>query len=429
MPILSIYTLLFTKNGKFFIYNSRSNFFSEISEEFYDALTSEKWDSLPSEIIDELKKREIICEKDDKYIFYYTQLLAFNARNHNPTSMSLVLAPTTACNFACPYCFESKQNPKTIDDETVDALVDFVKHHKYVKEISITWYGGEPLLAFNKLKLIYEKLSADDMPKIVSQSVITNGYCINDDVVAFFKEKGCGYFQITIDGLYEKHSATRCLKNSDKDTFWPIVANIDKLVKELPNTSIHIRVNINKNNYKEFISVANFFKERYPENKMIYTYPGIIREETEDKRSLCASSFGESEMLDLRKLLRDAGFDISDFPVKQVRGCMMQNANSFLIGPEGDIYKCWNDVGIKESQIGNIKESELSNASLYINYMMQSSPFNDDCKECHAFPICSGGCSYYRYKNKFRSCKFDTCSPYKDKEKLFNALLTGDFDL
>lgn len=424
---LSIYTLLFTEDSKFYLYNSRSNFFSEISEELYVIMSNSMWDKLPVEVMDELLRKEFICESKDKFNYYYSQLLSFNARNNDNSVLNLILAPTTACNFACPYCFESRNNPKTIDYETIEYLKAFVQGHKNAKVIHLTWYGGEPLLAFDKMKIIYEKLSSEKMPRIESQSIITNGYLFNDEIIRFFKNTGCRHIQITIDGLYEKHSATRCLKSGNGDTFMPTILNIDKLVNELPQTVINIRVNINKENYKDFIDVANFIRNRYFGNKMISAYPGLIREESEEKRSLCDLSFAPSERLMLHELLRENGYDTSDFPTKSNRGCMMQNAHSYLIGPEGEIYKCWNDVGNKDAIIGSIKQSELFNESRYIKYMAQSMPFNEECRSCQAFPICDGGCSYHRYRNNFEGCNFDLCSPYKDKNKLKRALLSGKY--
>lgn len=429
MLTLSIYTILFSRIGKYFLYNARSNFFSEISIELYDALMTQTWNALPDDVVDFLISKELVCKNEDRYNYYYSQLLTFNKINNDCTRMSLVLVPTTACNFDCPYCFESKKNPKFIDSQTIKQLSDFIKRRKEVKSINLTWYGGEPLLAFDRIKEIIKELSSEGMPKIESQSIITNGYCFNDEIVSFFKANRCAHIQITIDGLYEKHSLTRCLKNSKKDTFQPIVSNIDKLVDELEKTRINIRVNINKNNYSEFIKVANFFKERYPDNKMIGVYPGIIREENEDKHTLCESSFSTSEMLVLNELLRKGGYDTSDFPEKNFRGCMMHNTNSFLIGPEGEIYKCWSDIGNPNTIIGNIKQNELTNPSRYIKYSVQAIPFNDECKECHAFPICNGGCAYFRYRNMFEDGRFDLCSPYKDKEKLIDALLSGELDI
>ncbi len=57
--------------------------------------------------------------------------------------------------------------------------------------------------------------------------------------------------------------------------------------------------------------------------------------------------------------------------------------------------------------------------------MTETTPFNSECRECHAFPICSGGCAYYRLRNYKDDAKFTICSQYKDNEKLRRALLAG----
>jgi uncharacterized protein len=102
----------------------------------------------------------------------------------------------------------------------------------------------------------------------------------------------------------------------------------------------------------------------------------------------------------------------------------MHNISGFIIGPEGEIYKCWNEVSNPEAVIGNIDSSDFSNLPRYVKYTIEAIPFNDECKDCIAFPICGGGCSYYRYRNMFENCHYDLCSPYKDKETLKKALLS-----
>lgn len=88
------------------------------------------------------------------------------------------------------------------------------------------------------------------------------------------------------------------------------------------------------------------------------------------------------------------------------------------------MYKCWNDIADPAAVIGNIASPELVNTSRLIKYAVRSIPFNDECRDCHAFPICDGGCSYHRFRNKFEGCRFDVCSPYRDMENLKSALLT-----
>jgi uncharacterized protein len=57
--------------------------------------------------------------------------------------------------------------------------------------------------------------------------------------------------------------------------------------------------------------------------------------------------------------------------------------------------------------------------------MMELSPFLDEnCKKCNLLPICTGGCGWYRYKNKFENGEFNICSMYKGENQLKKALLS-----
>lgn len=312
--------------------------------------------------------------------------------------------------------------------EVIDSLVDFVKSHEKTKEIMITWYGGEPLIAFDKIKEINKKFHDNTLPKITSQSFITNGYYLNKEVIEFIKSIECTSIQITVDGLYEKHDKTRRLKNSIAPTFGHILNNIRSLISEVPDINLNIRVNVNKKNYLDFVDVYKFFKSEFPNNK-VSVYPGIIKEETEDSLGLCDSSFSTSEILDLYDLLRTAGLDTSEFPKREHRGCMMHQNSSYVIGPEGEIYKCWSDITKSDAIIGYINNNKLVNSSRLIKYAVQAIPYNDKCKECYVFPICDGGCGSNRYRNMFEGCHFDLCSPYKDVERLKKVLLNSSMSV
>lgn len=48
---------------------------------------------------------------------------------------------------------------------------------------------------------------------------------------------------------------------------------------------------------------------------------------------------------------------------------------------------------------------------------------NDQCKDCLLFPVCSGGCGWYKYKNTFESGNFRVCSQFKDKHNLEKSLI------
>lgn len=39
--------------------------------------------------------------------------------------------------------------------------------------------------------------------------------------------------------------------------------------------------------------------------------------------------------------------------------CTATSLYGYVIGPKGEIYKCWEDVGIKEKEIGSVLDGKL----------------------------------------------------------------------
>lgn len=171
MIIKSIYTHIFTSNGKYYLYNSQNRFFSEISAGFYHSLINEEWDLLPEEVLAKLTEQEIILDESRKYDFFNLSKLRFYSSCYNTELLTLVIVPTTACNFGCPYCFESKKKYKTIDEENINNLIEFILSKKSSKQLMLTWYGGEPLLAFDKMKRIYDLIKEKTEIEIIHQTV------------------------------------------------------------------------------------------------------------------------------------------------------------------------------------------------------------------------------------------------------------------
>jgi len=94
-----------------------------------------------------------------------------------------------------------------------------------------------------------------------------------------------------------------------------------------------------------------------------------------------------------------------------------------MIGPSGEIYKCWNDVGNSEKIVAFINQSKITNMSLLSKYMVGTSCFEDEkCKDCFFLPICSGGCAWYRMRNLFEKGEYNICSLHKESAVLDRCL-------
>ncbi len=422
--IQSIYTHIFQRKGHCYLYNAMHRFFAEISEDLFQVLYDRDYESLPSEVLDDLLSKNVLVPHDDKYQYYNESLIKSNIRGYNLSQLSLVLVPTTACNFDCPYCFEGQKIGKFMSDETQLQLVEFIKKRETVKNISLTWYGGEPLLAFQRVQKLYNAIREIDGVEINGHSILTNGYLINREIIDFMCETGLKSIQITLDGVKENHNLTRCLKGSREGTYENIIRNIGEILTNLPDCDLSIRINISKRNKRDYISMHKELRRLYPD-KTFAIYPGIIREETPDGCSMCYSCLNPADYFEFLKECHQEGISVDFMPRKiEGKGCIIHSLNAFIIGPEGEIYTCWNDVNHPDRVVGNIRTNDFNNRRLFMHYLLETSPFSDkNCKDCVVFPACSGGCGYYRSKNLVQKGHYSLCPFFKDTKMLEESLL------
>lgn len=421
---LSKYTYLFQRNGVKYVYNSINSLFADLSDELFEVLYNRDYGQLPPELKEALVKNGILVENEEDNLFYEENKSYFYSQTYDKRSMNLVIVPTTNCNFACPYCFEGEKQAFHMSEDVEDAIIEYLKKDEQLKNIHLTWYGGEPLMAFDVIKRLFGKLTTIEGKSIASHDMVTNGYLVTDDVVAFINEIGMGSVQITLDGIREHHDRLRSLRGSKQPTFDRIVSNIRRILKECPETRLNVRVNVNRDNAEDFLEIYRMLHDLKESNRL-YVYPGFIREESADGCGMCYSSLYEAAAFDFYKKLRSEGLKVNFLPkTTRDKGCMMQRLNSFIVGPRGELYKCWNDVNHDERIIGNIKGNMIENRALFYHYLNDTHAFADpECRECLLFPACSGGCGWYRSRNRQDNGRFNLCATFKDPRVLEEALL------
>ncbi|MBQ6622261.1 MAG: radical SAM protein, partial [Mogibacterium sp.] len=123
-----------------------------------------------------------------------------------PGNLLLTIAVTRACNFDCSYCFEGNRTGKPMSQEVEDQLIKFIGRF-YTPNVSLTWFGGEPLLAFDRILSIDRRIR--DLGKRVSAAVITNGYLLDDYKVSKLNDLNVDYLQLTHDGKKATHDSRR----------------------------------------------------------------------------------------------------------------------------------------------------------------------------------------------------------------------------
>lgn len=292
-----------------------------------------------------------------------------------------------------------------IREEVQEKLVAIVRENAEKKRnVDITWYCGEPLLAKKVIYALSERFIeiCDKNQVEYFAGIITNGYLLTKEDVELFEKYRIRSVQITVDGPEEIHNRRRFLKKDpEKGTFRRIMENIRLLYDT--ETEICLRINIDRNNIQSTKDLILELKRMGLEK--LYINFGHVAAYTEANNGIkdsCLTMFEYSqESLRLQEFLHQNGFTASGFPYYpgiKTNYCGADSINTFVIDPEGYKYKCWNEVGVPAMSVGNI----LWNTDEYTDEMisrevsyMTWSPFEDEeCRECFLLPICMGGCPY-----------------------------------
>ena len=416
----SRYNLLFeSKRNGWLLYNSASNAFLQLSE---DAAKKVKTIEINPETVDyseipdlyfHLRNGGFLVEDGQDDDFFRILKMRRLTANYAGHTLLLTIAPTRACNFACPYCYEGNRTASMMTDETEDQLVEFIKKHKKISKLSLIWYGGEPLLALKRIRSLNKKIS--ELGKDYTSFIVTNGYLLNDEAIGALDELKTRTIQITLDGKKKTHDSRRHLIGGGA-TYDKIISNLENLMNSSWDGNVNIRVNVDGTNKQEYVDVYNFIKDRFPDKfgKQITVYPGFVHVDAPNPDTSC---FFDSE--EKGKFLAEVhdkyGINaLSMFPSTALGGCTMTKRNAYVVGPEGEMYKCWNDVGVPEMVIGNISSFTNWNMPLVAEGMIDASYLDDpECQKCFFFPICDGGCAKMRLLNKKDNGNRDTCSYFK----------------
>lgn len=390
----SKYNIVFNSQYGSYIYNTYTNNLMKLDSALLsciDRLKEGDFSCLSEEAISVLHKNMILVNDDND--IYRAIKLERSVSRLDTSYLSLTIAPTTACNFKCIYCYESGIAPQSIKNQTqlIEDTVAFIKMFANTKYLRVTWYGGEPLMQFGYIEQLTYKLM--DLFDNFQAHMITNAYLLDESKSKKLKGLRITALQVTIDGLEEVHN-TRRPHRSNNDSFQRIISNLDNLFSIYPEISIGFRVNVDKSNQEEYPKIHDYLKNRYGQYK-INIHPGYVTDEFSKESNNCCFEMDEANMFVLNQY-DSHEIPIALYPRSSFGECSARHITSFVIGPEGELYKCWNDIGIKDKAVGTLRDVSLSN-SLLLKYLLENDPLSDiSCKDCFCFPICEGGCPYKR---------------------------------
>lgn len=419
---ISRYTFLFPFEKDYYIYNTLSNSLICIDESSYHQLKNhqqkgsiEKLD-IDLELYELLKDKSFITENEKDDFLIYKSII--EGQRSGRRHMHLTIAPTMDCNFSCHYCFEKKEK-SYITSEVIDSIIKHVTRNEDLEELSLTWFGGEPLMAVDKIEEFTTKFTKV-WDKKFTVNIITTAYHITPEVIKVLKKASVTSMQITLDGNRETHNRVKNCEGCD-DAFSKVISNIDLLTQLAPEIHIIIRVNLTKQNMYEYEEIYAYLSQRY-KGKKLGISPGIVNDRGEGATCEdCADSIfmNKKECSEfLLGLFNEKGIHTPfiTYPKRFFTECAIRNKTSIGVGPDGYVYKCWEVIGNKKHAIGRLVDGEIQdiNYTVLNRQLYGADPIEDKaCSRCSYLPLCNGGCPIQRIENEFEEKNNDMCTFYK----------------
>lgn len=388
------YVIYNTLSRKYVIYN---DYEKENINELLKSLNQKRYELKDAEIIKKLMKNRIVINEEFDEFGLLSCLI--NKTKFTDKKMAIVIVPTRDCNFRCGYCFEDHKNIY-MDQETMESLIRYVDDAaKKVKFLQIGWFGGEPMLEYDKIYRLSKSFqeSCKKAGCKYQASITSNGYLFSENTIDELVELGITHMQITLDGDKECHNKSRPLSNGN-GSFDRVLFNLIKILDK--DIEVTLRINV----YKDNIHSVPMLLEKIPIDKRRKVNVTILNLfQAKDKIN----------QLELYKAAVDMGYKFNHVS-NTYEICEANLFNSFIVQPDGKVTGCqtFAEKGIYYGNLEMDGKMNINNSSEYIKIKYTSALNNENCTKCNLLPICMGGCVLQRYYDKDRCVgrKFDGMS-------------------
>jgi uncharacterized protein len=393
MTMLSPFNIIVEQEGQFYIFNTISDTIICLSKSFFSTLNDlTKSSEIPPNKLDILYAYKIITKNVQMDL---SEILEKKMRKINRDSeLEIMIHPTLKCNISCSYCYQAEIKKEEMSLDVIEQLIAFIDSYNSqhpLKSIQITWSGGEPILAFDSIKYFVEKTKFIFPDLFLNMKLITNGILLTNNIIQELFLIDIRNIQITIDGLFEQHNDRRSIDNFD--SFSIIMRNIDNILINYPLIHLTLRVNLDKTNKDNYPDIFNYFTEKYQDRNWNLFPEFVHNYNTENSPEMMNR---EEKIAYLFNLIEEKIFSPEYLFSKEVGFCMNKSKYSFAIAPDGGIYKCETNVGLKEYAIAHISE--------YATVLSRKIPHVDDvnqyplpkCLNCSLLPMCNYGCLNYQ---------------------------------
>lgn len=310
---------------------------------------------------------------------------------NNPQSKSanFVIAPTLNCNLSCFYCFEKESHLdyKELSKNTMDSIVNFILKSitHQTKYININWFGGEPLLKFDSILYIGEKIK-NALPSsiIFSSRIITNGVLLTKArCLELINKCNLQSAQITVDGFVDNY----CLiKNASQSDYTNVIQNIIECSDII---EINVCFNALKENISDLFALTEYLlKDCCLKNKINIF---LVRVKNYNGGKFSGRCFSDDEFSKVNDEYSSFLNQIDntqkclEIKLERMRPCGIMRYCDAAIDPNGYLYKCEHYLGQQNLAVGDVNNGWYYNEA----YITNSRGIEDSrCHDCVFYPRC-----------------------------------------
>ena len=307
---------------------------------------------------------------------------------------------TTGCNARCFYCFEKGTKSVSMTAETASKVVHYIVAHRGDEEVSLKWFGGEPLVNAKVIDQICTELREQGVP---FRSIMTsNGYLFDADKVQRAKDLWqLRRVQITLDGTEQTYNRVKAYVHQGVNAFEHVLQNIGMLTAA--SIRVNIRLNVDKYNIKEMATLVELLHQRFGTNEHLTVYSHVVYGERspEDNAELFA------QRMQLEQQIAQCGYKRKQGLPKAIKThyCGADDDRSVLIAPDGHLGKCNHYIDCEF--FGHIDSEERDEAIL--RKFKERRPDIEACATCFYYPQCI----------LLTMCEIDVgCTPEYHQERL-----------
>ena len=378
----------------------------------YNTLTCSMVLLQPDEAADLTAQRELIDrwflvpeDHDDRKLCRQVRQMVALLKPAAKTISTYIILPTTGCNARCFYCFEQGAKPVTMTTETASRVVRYIVAHRGNEEVTLRWFGGEPLVNAKVIDQICTELREQGVP--FRSEMTTNGYLMDADMVQRARDLWqLQHVVITIDGTEQTYNQVKSYVYRGVNAFERVLKNIGLLTAA--GIRVLIRLNVDMYNIGEMGELVELLHQRFGTNANLYVCSFVLyggERSPEDNATLFA------QRMQLEQQIAQCGYRLRRRLQNDIKvNCCWadDDGESVLIVPDGHLGKC--EHCIDREFFGHIDSEERDEA--IIRKFKERRAEIEACATCFYYPQCI----------RLVMCEKYFCSPEYQLEHLHETM-------